>query len=261
MIEALKPLGRFVRFFAGARYVSQSIDIRYLLGGSVWQAMAAAHFHMLFPDPPSTTTDKPVTFTFQWGHPFEHELFDAASPEKLVVVAPNRQQTVLTAGLTKTTVKGADQKDVTAFRFTFTPEKRGDYTFVATAAPLWMEHENHFLRDSVKVVLHVQTQKNWDAVSGGFELTPLTRPYGLQPGMVFQAQVLDAGKPQAGTMAEVECYHAVAPKELPADEQMTRRMKADPNGVLTCTLTDPGWWCVTAERLAACANTTARTIP
>lgn len=214
----------------------------------VWQTLAAAHFHMLFPQTPSTSADKPVAFVFQWGHPFEHELFDAAPPERVIIVGPDRQQTVLTANLTKTTIKGADQKDVAAYRFSFTPENRGDYTCVATAAPVWMEHEKHFLQDSVKVVLHVQTQKNWDAVTGGFELVPLTRPYGLHPGMVFQAQVLDSGTPVPGVMAEVELYHAAAPKELPADEQMTRTVKADPNGVLTCTLTDAGWWCITAQR-------------
>ena len=214
----------------------------------LWQSLAGAHFHMLFPGWPSISTEKSTSFVFQWGHPFEHELFDAALPEKVIMVSPDRQQTDLTASLTKTTVKGTDQKDVSVFRFSFKPEKRGDYTCVATAAPLWMEHENHFLQDTVKVILHVQTQKNWDAVVGGFELSPLTRPYGLQPGMVFQAQVLDEGKPQPGVQAEVEIYHDVAPKELPADEQMTRRVKADPNGVLTCTLTDPGWWCITAER-------------
>ena len=97
----------------------------------VWQELAAAHFHMLFPGWPSTSTEKSVSFRFQWGHPFEHELFDAVMPEKVVMVSPDRQQTVLTSSLTKMTVKGADQKDVSAFGFSFQPEKRGDYTCVA----------------------------------------------------------------------------------------------------------------------------------
>jgi uncharacterized GH25 family protein len=33
---------------------------------------------------------------------------------------------------------------------------------------------------------------------------------------------------------------------MPPDEQVTRRAKTDPNGVLTCSLHDPGWWAVTA---------------
>jgi cobalt/nickel transport protein len=226
----------------------RKIVVLSLIGVLCWQTWAAAHFHMLFPIFTTAVTDKAVPFVFQWGHPFEHELFDAAMPERVVMVGPDNKVVDLTRSVTKTTVKGAEQKDVTAFAFSFTPERRGDYTCVATAAPVWMEHEGLFYQDTVKVVLHVQTQKNWDATTGGFELTPLTRPYGLEPGMVFQAQALDADKPQPGLIAEVERLNPVAPKELPPDEQMTRRVKADPNGVLTCTLTDPGWWCITAER-------------
>jgi cobalt/nickel transport protein len=114
---------------------------------------------------------------------------------------------------------------------------------------VWLEEEKLFFHDTVKVVYHVQTQNGWDAATGSaFEIVPLTRPYGLQPGLVLQGQVLAAGKPVAGTMVEVEQYHPTPPKALPPDEQMTRTVKSDPNGVFTCTLTDPGWWCVTAER-------------
>jgi len=35
---------------------------------------------------------------------------------------------------------------------------------------------------------------------------------------------------------------------LPPDEQITRAVKTDPTGVATCTLTEPGWWSVTAHR-------------
>ncbi|HZT79168.1 MAG TPA: DUF4198 domain-containing protein, partial [Gemmataceae bacterium] len=53
-------------------------------------------------------------------------------------------------------------------------------------------------------------------------------------------------QPLAGALVEVERYNTAAPKELPPDEQITRAVKTDPNGVATCTLTDPGWWAVTA---------------
>jgi uncharacterized GH25 family protein len=33
---------------------------------------------------------------------------------------------------------------------------------------------------------------------------------------------------------------------LPADEQITHTARTDPNGVVTATLTEPGWWCLTA---------------
>jgi hypothetical protein len=48
-----------------------------------------AHFNMLLPDKASVRKDEPVILTYQWGHPFEHQLFDAPSAEKLTVIAPD----------------------------------------------------------------------------------------------------------------------------------------------------------------------------
>ena len=50
----------------------------------------------------------------------------------------------------------------------------------------------------------------------------------------------------ARALVEIERYNAVVPKELPPDEQITRTAKTDPNGIFTCTLTEPGWWCLAA---------------
>jgi hypothetical protein len=47
---------------------------------------------------------------------------------------------------------------------------------------------------------------------------------------------------------EVERYNAAPPAKLPADEHITRTVKTDPTGVATTTLTEPGWWCLTASR-------------
>jgi cobalt/nickel transport protein len=208
-----------------------------------------AHFGILQPQSALAPRDKPVSFLYTWGHPFEHQLFDATRPESVVVLAPDGKRTELGRAVEKTTIATPEKKNVTAYRFQFTPGQRGDFTFVLTAAPLWMEAEREFYQDTVKVVLHVLAQRGWDnPVGRGFELVPLTRPYGLQPGMVFQAQALVDGKPLAGAMVEVERYNPAPPKVLPPDEQITRRVKTDPNGVLTCTLTEAGWWCVTAER-------------
>jgi nickel transport protein len=208
-----------------------------------------AHFLMLLPTTESGQRDQPVTVIFQWGHPFEHQLFDAPKPEGAVLFDPEAKRTDLTRSMEKIGVAGEGGKDVNAWKLIFQPERRGDYTLVVTAPPIWMGEEQFFFQDTAKVVFHVQTQKGWDRPTGaGFELVPLTRPYGLQPGMVFQAQALLEGKPLAAALVEVEPYHAAPPKALPADEHMTRQVKTDLNGVLTCTLTEPGWWSITAER-------------
>ena len=50
----------------------------------------------------------------------------------------------------------------------------------------------------------------------------------------------------SATLVEIEHYNTTAPKIIPADEYFTRTAKTDPSGVVTATLTDPGWWCLAA---------------
>ena len=114
---------------------------------------------------------------------------------------PDGKMVDLTAKLEKFKKPGGvDGKEVTAFRFDFTPEQRGDHWFVLTTPPIWMEESKEFYQDTVQVVLHVQTQNGWDKLgqdpdwqAGHFIQgpadEPLTRPYGLLPGMVFQAEL------------------------------------------------------------------------
>jgi uncharacterized GH25 family protein len=218
---------------------------------------------MLLPQKPSAKKGEPVTFVYQWGHPFEHQLFDAPAPGKLEVYAPDGKTIDLTRSLEKVKSLTPGGKQVAAYRLRFTPEQRGDYTLVLTTPPIWLEEDKEFVHDTVQVVLHVQAQKGWDADTGyRFKWVPLTRPYGLVPGMVFQAQavipgrVVPAGGPQgledhrplAGSVVEIERYNARPPAQLPPDEHITRTSRTDPNGVVTCTLTEPGWWAITAQR-------------
>jgi cobalt/nickel transport protein len=217
-----------------------------LFGGG--GAAALAHFSMLLPQAASAQRAQTVLVVFQWGHPFEHELFDAPPPQGAFVLTPDQRQIGLEKALKKITVQYGEKKAV-AYQVRFTPQERGDYTFVLINPPMWMEEYQEFWQDTARVTLHVQTQNGWDARTGQtFDMVPLTRPYGLQPGMVFQAQAFGNGKPLAGCLVEVERYNPAAPKELPPDEQITRSAKSDPNGVVTCTLTEPGWWCLTSQQ-------------
>jgi cobalt/nickel transport protein len=228
------------------------IPSNLMLGVTVLFASSArtnAHFQMLLPSAPSGSTDQQMTVTYQWGHPFEHQLFDAPKPESITVVEPDGTRSDLSASARKIDIPGDGGKSVTAFQVTYTPRQRGDYKFTVATPPIWMDEEKLFLQDVVKTLFHVQTQNGWDSAAGlDFEIVPLTRPYGLIPGIVFQAQALKKGKPLAGSTVEVEHYNPKPPKDLPADEQITRSVKTDPNGVFTCTLTEAGWWCVTVER-------------
>jgi uncharacterized GH25 family protein len=216
---------------------------------ALFAGSTAAHFNMLLPDSASAKKGEVVTFTYQWGHPFEHQLFDAPAPARLTVIAPDGKKIDLGGRLHKTTRKAGD-KEVTAYEVRFTPAERGDHVVVLQTPPIWMEEEGEFWQDTVKVVLHVQVQKGWDrSVRDDFEWLPLTRPYGSQPGMVFQARIHDSSRSPAGPLVEIERYNAAPPKKLPPDEHITRTAKTDPNGVVTATLTEAGWWCLTTARM------------
>jgi cobalt/nickel transport protein len=208
---------------------------------------ARAHYHILFPDRPAAERGQAVTFTYRFGHPFEHQMFPTQKPKSVIVLTPDGQPTDLLAKLERVDVAGVDGKLVTGFRWKYTPAQRGDHVVVVRGDPVWLEEEKEFLQDTVKVVLHVQTQHGWDnAAGGGPELVPLTRPYGLRAGTVFQVLLRAPGP--SGTLVEVERYNATPPKELPPDEHITRAVKTDPNGVATMSLPEPGWWAVTAVR-------------
>jgi cobalt/nickel transport protein len=242
-----------------------------LLAGTA--APATAHYNMLLPDKHSVKKGEAVTLTYQWGHPFEHQLFDAPAPDKLTVLSPRGAATDVTKALEKTTVPAAEGKKVTGYQLKFTPDQRGDFVFVLRTPPIWMAEEEEFFQDTVTVVLHVEAQKGWDgAAEDTSHLVPLTRPYGLQPGMVFQTRFNrlmekeelgiesikerrpQGGRPREGYKrvppglpVEVERYNPAPPKELPPDEHITRAVQTDPNAVATCTLTEPGWWSLTAH--------------
>jgi len=80
-----------------------------------------------------------------------------------------------------------------------------------------MEEDGIYLEDTVKVVLHVQAQKGWDGRvdEGAFELLPLTRPYGLEPGLVFQARAMlpDGAKEKAVTQPVELTLSGVRPED------------------------------------------------
>jgi uncharacterized GH25 family protein len=223
----------------------------------------SAHYNMLLPEKAIAEKGEKISFVYQFGHPFEHELFEAPKPAKVEVTFPDGKKTVdLTEKLEKFKKPGVDGKDVTAWRFDFTPEQRGDHWFVLQTPPIWMEEGKEFYQDTVQVLLHVQTQNGWENTPGeGWRLAPLTRPYGLLPGMVFQAEskIVPTSKSSASSgstggtavrktptgTVEIERYNPQRPKEIPPDELVTFKTRTDPNCVFTCTLPEAGWWCMT----------------
>jgi cobalt/nickel transport protein len=219
--------------------------------GLVASAPARAHYHILLPDRHSVKAGDQVTVSYAFGHPFEHEMFEAEKPARATLFAPDGKATDILPRVEKIDLFRPDAKRVAAYQFVFKPAGRGDYTLVFESPPVWMKDEKQFVRDTARVVIHVETQKGWDAraaEASEFALVPLTRPYGLRAGSVFQASVQPTEPGGVSHLVEAERFNAQPPPALPADEHITLAVKTDTNGTATITLPDAGWWGVTAVR-------------
>ncbi len=224
-------------------------------------AMAAApgveaHIVSLIPDRPAVRLHDRAAGTISFGHPFEHEIRDMAPPESLKVHAPGGSVIDLVPRLETEKVAGPEGKEAARYRFGFEPGERGDFLIALAARPRFVADEGVFLRDFVKVVVHVQGERGWDrAIGDPLEVVPLTRPYGLRPGAVFQARALLDGKPIEGEVCEIERYNAERPRSMPEDEFITRTVRTGPGGLIAATLDEPGWWSITVASRQRSART------
>ncbi len=218
-----------------------------------------AHYNMLLPDKSSVEKAEKITLTYQYGHPFEHELSDAPRPLAISVIDPGKAVTAIDVKAMKPTKKmGADGKPVDVWQFSFTPMIRGDHTFVLQTPTI--KHDDKATKDIVRVAVHAQTQNGWDNPSRvfdkGLDILPYTRPYGLLPGMIFKGRVVRLPFPDDakakdinvvdGLPIEFEKYNETPPKKLPTDELITFKAKADARGFFAVAFPEAGWWGVTA---------------
>jgi hypothetical protein len=129
--------------------VGKNVCWPLILGAVVgFTGATPAHYNMLLPASPSTKKGEPVMLVYQWGHPFEHQLFDAPKPQSLVVFTPDGKKIDLAKSLELGSETTADKKKVAIYQLKFTPEVRGDYVFLLQTPPIWMEEDQEFFHDT-----------------------------------------------------------------------------------------------------------------
>jgi len=74
------------------------------------------------------------------------------------------------------------------------------------------------------------------------EIVPLTRPFGLWAGNVFQGIVKMNGKAVPYSEVEIEYYNPDSKIKAPEEPYVTQVIKADANGVFTYAMPKAGWW-------------------
>lgn len=231
------------------RWLLPAIILSGLVPGSAW-----AHFHTFWPQV-AGCYGKPgeaVKWRHFWGHPYEMIIYDTP-PVKFFIQTPDgKKDQVAVKEISLTDQESGQARR--AHEIEYQAKAPGDYYLCLEAQPYFIPEEKLFWQDYAKEPWHVMAQKGWDQPVGlEVELVPLTRPYGWPTGSVFRVQARFKGKPLKGAAVEIEKFNGlfVSKDKLPRDRfgeenepLMTRTLKTDSQGYLTCTLDSPGWWVI-----------------
>ncbi len=207
-----------------------------------------AHFGVIIPSDDIVTQkdSKKLTLEAKFIHPMENVFMDMEKPKRVSVVVGADTQDITNTVVEKQI--SCEGKRCRFWQIPFTVKKPGDHLFLVEPQPYWEPAEDKFIVHYTKVVVNaLGKEEGWDKpVHAPIEIVPLTRPYGLWTGNVFQGQVLVAGKPAPGVDVEVE-YLSASPENkkkvtIPADSYVTQVVKTDVNGVFTYAMPKAGWW-------------------
>lgn len=201
---------------------------------------ALAHFQEIIPATPVITEaeERRLTLALTFTHPMEGgPVMPMERPQRAGVLV-NGTVTDLTDALRPVTRQGRP-----AWNLSYTLRRPGDHVFFVEPAPYWEPAEEKMIVHYAKVVVNAYgAEDGWDARVGlPVEIAPLTRPYGLWTGNVFQGVVLKAGTPVPHAMVEVE-YRSEGTIKPPASPYVTQVVKADADGVFTYAMPRAGWW-------------------
>jgi cobalt/nickel transport protein len=201
---------------------------------------AIAHFGMIIPSDSMVMQSDPrtITVTLSFSHPFEGEGMELARPAAFGVMANGKKVDLLTS-LSKTEVMGH-----TAWDISYAVKRPGVYMFYMEPQPYWEPAEDcHIVHYTKTVVTAFGDDEGWDEEIGlKTEIVPLSKPYGLYAGNVFQGIVKLDGKPVPFCEVEVEYYNKDGTAHAPTDYMVTQTIKADANGVFTYSAPAAGWW-------------------
>jgi cobalt/nickel transport protein len=203
-------------------------------------SLSWAHFGVIVPsdDIVSKEDKKEITLQVKFIHPFEGHYMNMEMPRAFgVMVGGNKHDLLQT--LKKNVVKG-----FTTWEASYKIKQPGDHVFFVEPAPYWEPAEESFIIHYTKVIVSaLGKEEGWDGEVGlKTEIVPLTRPYGLWAGNVFQGIVKVDSKHVPYAKVEVEYYNEGSKVKAPDEPFITQVVKADSNGVFTYAMPRAGWW-------------------
>ena len=135
----------------------------------------------------------------------------------------------------------ANEPDSEFVKSEYQIKRPGSYTFCMEPKPYWEPAEDCFIIHYTKtIVAAFGDDDGWDSELGlKTEIVPLSKPFGLYAGNVFQGIVKLDGKPVPYAEVEVEYYNIGKKTTAPTDYMVTQTIKADQNGVFTYAAPPP----------------------
>lgn len=132
----------------------------------------------------------------------------------------------------------------------------GNYCVMVNPAPYWEPEEELYIHQITKLFINRGGlgDMEWaDRITEGYtEMIPLSSPYGVTPGSIFRAKVVDSeGKPVEGAMVEIEYlnYDVDMAKnkfggaaKLDDEKRGMQFMVTDVNGIFSFVPAKDGWW-------------------
>lgn len=207
---------------------------------STFSSHAFAHFGMLIPSDNMVMQDdnRTVNLQFSFSHPMEMIGMELVKPKAVNVVTGGQTDDLLDA------LKSVRVMDHSAWGMDYQIKRPGVYTFFMEPQPYWEPAEDVFIIHYTKtVVTAFGDDEGWDQEIGlKTEIVPLSKPFGLYAGNVFQGIVKFDGKPVPYAEVEVEFYNQDKQSQAPTDYMVTQTIKADQNGVFTYAAPKSGWW-------------------
>lgn len=202
--------------------------------------ISKAHFGMVIPSDDMVTKadNKNITLKVMFIHPMEGHYMNMEKPTQFGVMVIGKKQNLLN------TLKEKKVKGLSTWETTYKIKRPGDHIFYVEPKPYWEPAEDCFIVHYTKVIVNsLGMEEGWDEEVGlKTEIIPLTRPYGLWTGNVFQGIVKVNGKPMPYAEVEVEYYNQKGKVKWPADPMITQVVKADKSGVFTYAMPRAGWW-------------------
>ena len=117
------------------------------------------------------------------------------------------------------------------------------YKFFVKPQAYFEKSEKKFISHVPKVIISAYGfEEGWNEPIGlKYEIVPMSKPFALYKGNLFQGQVLHNGKPKGNVEVEVELYNEFGLK-APNDSFITQVVKTDLNGIFSFVMNHKGWW-------------------